>query len=428
MISAENLMKRFFDQVPPNTRNMPISSVEALQQKSLNVLVWGIGFGALLLRLTLLFMGDPFLGEPSDPGRQILYPALTFFLIGIVVILIMERFVPYWVTSLIFDLYLIVMIFLSDTLTQVLIGETLIYFIIPIAIAGLLIRPWAGYIAAAAITLGTTVMVLQLHLGIPSIVNYLLFFLIAFIIQLSTSRLQKAMEEEQKNSLALKESEKAIFQQNQHIQEISQKLLDVQEREKHLLAAELHDDLGQSLTSLKLLVELASKDNAAAHRQKEMEEARELVVELMTKVRDLSLDLRPAMLDDFGLFPALRWLFDRFQSSTGISIHCNYNLECRERFDPRVETACFRIIQEALTNIARHASVKEAAVSISTGNVLLIEIADSGKGFAPPDITSTLSTSTGLSGMQERARLLGGSVEIISSPGSGTRILASIPC
>ena len=224
-----------------------------------------------------------------------------------------------------------------------------------------------------------------------------------------------------------KQAREAITLQNQRIQEVSQKLLDVQEQEKHLLAAELHDDLGQSLTSLKLILELSNRARSSSNRKKKLEEARELVSELMGKVRNLSLDLRPAMLDDFGLFAALRWLFDRFQSRTGISVHCNYDLDNKQRFEPHVETAAFRIIQEALTNVARHASVREAQVTISTDRALSIEVADQGTGFDVAQTTPKTALSAGLSGMQERARLLGGYVKFHSEPGSGTRVTAEIP-
>jgi signal transduction histidine kinase len=215
--------------------------------------------------------------------------------------------------------------------------------------------------------------------------------------------------------------------QNLRIKEISRRLLEVQEQERHLLAAELHDDLGQSLTSLKLMLELSGKARTTASRQKRMAEAREMASELMNKVRNLSLDLRPAMLDDFGLFVALRWLFDLFQSRTGISVKCDHDLDSKQRFDPHVETAAFRIIQEALTNIARYASVKEAKVTLLSGKTLSIEIADKGTGFNVAQVTQNAAKSAGLSGMQERAHLLGGSVNIISKPGAGTRVIAEIP-
>jgi PAS domain S-box-containing protein len=224
-----------------------------------------------------------------------------------------------------------------------------------------------------------------------------------------------------------KRVQEAIAFQNVRIQEVSRQLVEVQEREKRLLASELHDDLGQSLTSLKLMLELASGTRSSAERKQRLNTARDVVSDLMDKVRNLSLDLRPAMLDDFGLFAALRWLFERFQSQTGISVWCDYDLNSDRRFKSAVETAAFRIIQEALTNVARHAEVKDAQVSIEVGNELSIEIADQGSGFDNAEMVRKFTSSGGLSGMQERARLLGGQVDILSKKGAGTRVVAKIP-
>ena len=224
-----------------------------------------------------------------------------------------------------------------------------------------------------------------------------------------------------------KQAQEAIESQNQRIQEVSRQLLEVQEREKHLLASELHDDLGQSLTSLKLMLELASSTRTTNKQLEVMGNARELVSELMGKVRDISLDLRPAMLDDFGLFAALRWLFERFHGQTGITIRCNIDLNNKQRFSSPVETAAFRIIQEALTNIARYAGVQKAQVNLVIGENLSIEITDKGTGFDFTQEIQSIADSGGLSGMQERARLLGGQVEIHSEKGSGTRVVAVIP-
>ena len=224
-----------------------------------------------------------------------------------------------------------------------------------------------------------------------------------------------------------RQAREAIRSQSQRIQEVSRQLVEVQERERRMLASELHDDLGQSLTSLKLMLELASSSRPSNKQQKVMGDSLDLVSELMGKVRNLSLDLRPAMLDDFGLFTALRWLFERFQIQTGIVIQCNYDLDSDQRFSPAIETAAFRIIQEALTNIARHAEVWEAQVNLEIGDNLSIEIVDQGTGFGNLKENQHPADSVGLSGMQERARLLGGQVEIVSEIGVGTRVIASIP-
>jgi PAS domain S-box-containing protein len=224
-----------------------------------------------------------------------------------------------------------------------------------------------------------------------------------------------------------KQAQEAIKSQNQLIQEFSRHLVEVQEREKRLLASELHDDLGQSLTSLKLMLELASTTHATRKQLKIMQDVRGLVAELMGKVRNLSLDLRPAMLDDFGLFAALRWLFGRLHAQTDMIVQYNFNLDSIQRFPPAIETAAFRIVQEALTNIARHAGVKVAQVDLEIRDTLSIEISDQGIGFDFSDDIQQPASSTGLSGMQERARLLDGQLDIVSKKGSGTRIVAKIP-
>jgi PAS domain S-box-containing protein len=224
-----------------------------------------------------------------------------------------------------------------------------------------------------------------------------------------------------------RQTQEAIRSQNQRIQDVSRQLVKVQEREKRMLASELHDDLGQSLTSLKLMLELASSTRSNMNKRNMMEDSLILVSELMGKVRNLSLDLRPAMLDDFGLFTALRWLFERFHNQTGVVVRCDYNLDDDQRFDPAIETAAFRITQEALTNVARYAGVREAEVHLEIGEKMSIEIIDQGAGFGYLQEIHKPVGSLGLSGMQERARLLGGQVEIFSEKGGGTRVLATIP-
>ncbi len=530
-------MPKFIDRLLSPSRKSPLTAVETLQLKTLNGFIWVSGIATIITRIGLFFLGNP--------GRPSLYLGSSIYIIGLAVILLIERFLPYLVISILFDLFVTEAIMCGDTVLQLVHGESLVFFIVPIAIAGLLIHPWAGYLVAALVSMGVSIVIIYLRLGIPNIPAFLLFFMIALIIQQSTSRLQKAMEVEQKKSrelqeseakyhrlidlipigvliyqdgkivmanptlldyagassvedinrktltdfihpdsrtLALRNAEAAIYQgqttelveetfyrvdgsvfhaetsrtpfifngrpallimindigerkkynqaialKNRRIQEMAKKLMDVQEQERHLLAAELHDDLGQSLTSLKLMLELGSRARTSVNRQRRFIEARGLVVELMDKVRNLSLDLRPAVLDDFGLFAALRWLYDRIETQTGIVIHCDYDVNNDLRFDTHVETAAFRIIQEALTNITRHASVREAWVTISTGENLDIEVTDQGTGFDIDEVTRNKTSSTGLSGMQERARLLGGSVEILSEPEAGTRVIAQIP-
>jgi signal transduction histidine kinase len=211
---------------------------------------------------------------------------------------------------------------------------------------------------------------------------------------------------------------------NRQLRELSQHLADVQEAERRFIATELHDDVGQLLTGLKLMIEMATTQ-AEPDRQETLKNARNTISELSTHVRNLSLDLRPAMLDDFGLFAALEWLFGRYAKQTGITVTHNFSFLDEHRFPKRVETAAFRIIQESLTNTARYAAVKEVEVNIVTNGRLRIKICDLGQGFDPTQAEGTSHQTGGISGMRERVAWVGGEFSILSNPGAGTTVLAS---
>ncbi len=150
-----------------------------------------------------------------------------------------------------------------------------------------------------------------------------------------------------------------------------------------------------------------------------------LINDLVRRVRDLSMNLRPAMLDDLGLLPALLWHFERFTAQTAVRVEFQ-QAGLDRRFPPEVETAVFRIVQEALTNVARHAGVNVSRVQIwAAGESLEITVEDRGRGFRVK--ADRTEPSSGLAGMRERARLLGGQLTIDSVPGSGTRLVAEIP-
>ena len=145
--------------------------------------------------------------------------------------------------------------------------------------------------------------------------------------------------------------------------------------------------------------------------------------DLIVRVRDLSLDLRPAMLDDLGLLPALLWLFERFSKQTNLDIGFHHT-GVNRRFQHDVETAAYRIVQEALTNVARHAGVSQALVNVSADHDRLsVVIADHGKGFDADTVLATAATS-GFSGMRERATLAGGRLSVESGLGTGTQVRA----
>ncbi len=212
----------------------------------------------------------------------------------------------------------------------------------------------------------------------------------------------------------------------EELRKLSHRLVEVQEAERHNIARELHDEIGQILTGLKLALEMAALQPPETIN-KELIQPQMLVNELMGRVRDLSLDLRPAMLDDLGLLHALLWHFERYTSQTGIGVAFKHAGIEEARFISGIETAAYRIVQEALTNAARYAKVSEVKVSISTdAENLSVLIEDQGAGFAPNEALDSASSS-GLAGMRERAQLLGGSLVIESAPNEGTRVSALLP-
>jgi signal transduction histidine kinase len=209
-------------------------------------------------------------------------------------------------------------------------------------------------------------------------------------------------------------------------QVLSHRLLEVQETERRTLARELHDEVGQTLTLLKLALE-QGLSSAAAETPAKLERARSILLDLIARVRNMSLDLRPSMLDDLGLLPALLWQFERYTNQTGIRVlFSQVGLDGR-RFGPHVETAAFRVVQEALTNTARHSKVKKASVFLEAEeSSLRLQVQDSGGGF---DVEAALASgkSSGLRGMFERVRLLGGQMRVNSDPGAGTFLTAELP-
>jgi signal transduction histidine kinase len=202
-------------------------------------------------------------------------------------------------------------------------------------------------------------------------------------------------------------------------------LLEIQEAERQHLARELHDEIGQLLTSLRLLLRL-NGDSPAEALKARFEPARVIVDDLLGRVRGLSFDLRPTDLDQLGLLPALLAFFERYTAQTGVLVNFKHQGVDR-RFAPQVETGAYRIVQEALTNTARHAGVAGVTVLVWTdADKLHLQIDDRGRGFNPEAVLKT-PRSGGLIGMQERIMLLGGRMNIESSPGSGTTITAELP-
>ena len=215
--------------------------------------------------------------------------------------------------------------------------------------------------------------------------------------------------------------EAQVAERTRELRALSARLLHIQESERRAIAHELHDQIGQLLTGLKMQLEAAQQTGADLH------EPLALTDEVLRSVRSLTLQLRPRILDDLGLKPALEWHLDQFRRQTGLRIRGELALP-PERLSSEIETTVFRIVQEALTNAARHgggAEIEVTVIQAEDGN-LIVEVGDRGPGF---DVGRALAKrdSLGLAGLTERVQLAGGRIEIISHPGQGTRIHAEFP-
>jgi len=223
----------------------------------------------------------------------------------------------------------------------------------------------------------------------------------------------------------LREAEQALREYAAQLRTLSRRLLEVQEEERRHLARELHDEVGQMLTGLRLILK-PSADVTTNAANAEVEKARALVDDLLETVRQLSFDLRPAALDQLGLLPGLLALFDRFTGQSDVRVNFKHQ-GLDGRLAPEVETTAYRIVQEALTNVARHAEVADAAVRVwTTGDTLGLQIEDRGRGFDPEAVLGE-PRSSGLAGMRERVELLSGRLTIESRPAAGTLITAELP-
>jgi signal transduction histidine kinase len=219
-------------------------------------------------------------------------------------------------------------------------------------------------------------------------------------------------------------AEEELRTSREQLRALAAYLQSVREEEKTKIARELHDEIGQALTGIKLSLEMSAREQSGSSKT-ELAEALATANDLIARVRNLSLELRPAMLDDLGLLAALRWHFERYSTQLNIKVDFKQSgLEGR-RFRPEIETAAYRIVQEALTNVARHAGVDRVEVVVSADeSALRIRIKDTGAGFDPDALA--LGATGGLSGMRERATMTGGRLTLESAAGAGTLVTAEL--
>ncbi|MEO7414604.1 MAG: response regulator [Opitutaceae bacterium] len=220
--------------------------------------------------------------------------------------------------------------------------------------------------------------------------------------------------------LVRRAAEQRAAAQAERSQALSTRLLNVQEEERRALARELHDQVGQLLTGLRFQLE------AVGSKGVDLGESLALTDELLRGIRELTLQLRPRMLDDLGLKAALQWHVARFAKQTSIAVELDLSLP-DQRLSAELETAAFRLVQESLTNVARHSGATTSVVTVTASEERLhVEISDRGKGF---DVEAALARrdSLGLAGLAERVKLAGGELEVVTAPGQGSRLHAEFP-
>ncbi len=225
------------------------------------------------------------------------------------------------------------------------------------------------------------------------------------------------------------EAEEKLKSSHKKLRALSARVLKAQEEERRRLSRELHDNVGQALTTLKIELQILARELAglAPDFAERVGQSIGVIDATMDFVHLQAVSLRPPVLDDMGLVPAVRHMAESFSKRAGINIQVKTKSWEHKRLGSEVETALFRCVQEALTNIARHAAAKEATVLFDQSNgEISVQISDNGIGFMPEAVLNS-EKSLGLIGMQERVELVNGRLKILSRPGGGTTIEIAVP-
>lgn len=224
----------------------------------------------------------------------------------------------------------------------------------------------------------------------------------------------------------LKNSERVIHESRERLRELSAHLARIREEEKAVIAREIHDELGGTLTAISLDVfwlceQLPATLTAQSQR---LADLRQLIEQAVRTTRRLITELRPMILDDLGLFAAIEWQINEFRKRTGIA--CVTSLIGEETYPPEISITLFRVLQETLTNITRHAQAKRVDVDVWVSeNEIYLEASDDGCGFHVPKLADVISH--GIRGMAERVSQLGGRFAVDSAPGQGTTVRVALP-
>jgi signal transduction histidine kinase len=249
-------------------------------------------------------------------------------------------------------------------------------------------------------------------------------------VQNRTVRLQEANQSLLNEIAERQKAEEALHESGKRLQMLSQRLVEVQEEERRAIARELHDSVGQSLSALN--INLVILDNqisnyATEQTRTRLNDSMQLTAETITLVRDVMSNLRPAVLDDYGLEAALRSYMDQFKSRYGIKILFEKPDQPIPRLGSTIEMTFLRIAQEALLNSARHARADQVTLSLwPEENAVRLIVQDNGTGIESWQ-DANRPGSHGLTIMRERAEAVSGNLRVVSLPGKGTKVEVSIP-
>jgi signal transduction histidine kinase len=254
----------------------------------------------------------------------------------------------------------------------------------------------------------------RMRLLLMGAATLLVALLVAAIASRQVNRLQGEIERQRRSE-----------QQNREdLERLSARLVDVQEQERRMLARELHDEVGQALTAVKMDIGMALRGEVDRRTRNALEEARDLSETILRSVRDMSQLLHPSALDDFGLPATLTAYLRNFAHRTGIRAQLAETMDTR--LAPTIELCVYRIVQEALNNIAQHSGARVCTISINAGRGTLRLVAED-NGCGPGGGRFGHGRGLGLIGMRERAQALAGTFTIKEREGGGTSVIVTLP-
>jgi len=243
------------------------------------------------------------------------------------------------------------------------------------------------------------------------------------------SKLEEKVLDLEREIAERRSAEETVLRQHGELRALSARLADAEEQERRRIARELHDQVGQNLTALGISLNILRTQlprSGTGPLQGRIDDSLKLLEETTARVRELMIELRPPLLDDYGLAAAVEWYAKEFGIRANLVVEVTAPRGQR-RLDPAKEITLFRILQEALTNVAKHASAARVQVLLEVESVLVrMTVRDDGRGFDPGAQGSAQRPTWGLLNMVERARMIGGTCRVESAPGTGTQVVAEV--